>query len=201
MQLQASDNRFEANDYDHILQLDGFSEDLLRTHLNLYEGYVNHTNQASDLLRTGDLDTYTRGEVRRRFVWEFNGMRLHELYFDALTPGGTPMDQDGTLATAIRNEFGSVSGWADDLRSVAGMRGIGWAALVRDPRTGRLFNQWINEHDAGALASTDPLLLVDVFEHAFIRDFGTDKSAYLEALWSNVDFNMVERRFAASSTG
>ncbi len=201
MQLQASDNRFEAKNMDHILDLDGFSDDLLRTHVNLYNGYVDATNNAHDMLRAGGLDANVRAELRRRFVWEFNGMRLHELYFDALSPGGRPLDADGDLVAGITKEFGSTAAWLEDLRSVATMRGVGWAATVRDPVTGRLFNQWIDEHDAGALATTDPLLLIDVFEHAFIRDFGTDRDAYLDALFDNVNFDVVEKRYASSLTG
>lgn len=184
----------QPKDYDALRELEGFSEELVSTHLGLYEGYVKHANKAHGLLHSGDLDDYTAGEVRRRFVWEFNGMRLHELFFDALTPGGSDLDRDGPFCKAVNASFGGVDSWMKDLRAVAGMRGIGWAAVIRDPATGRLHNQWINEHDAGALAGGEPLFLIDVFEHAFIRDFGTDKDSYLDALFDNVDWDRVATR-------
>lgn len=193
--LQTFDTPYEPKDYDRLRGLEGFSEDLMQTHIGLYAGYVEHTNKAHGLIRTGDLDDYSRGEVRRRMVWEFNGMRLHELYFDALTPGGTERTDDSPLVQAIENDFGGFDVWMEDFRSVGAMRGIGWAALSYDPVQERFFDHWIDEHDAGALAGTHPILLMDVFEHAFMRDFGTDKQAYMDAYFGNVDWNQAEARF------
>lgn len=185
---------YTANDYSHLVGDTPFSEELMETHLKLYEGYVKHTNKAIEILRNED-DGYKRGEVRRRFAWEFNGMRLHELYFDAMTPGGTDHDGDKNFVEAIKKEFNDLSTWQKRFREVGSIRGIGWACLTYDPIGDRTFNTWINEHDAGALAGTHPLLLMDVFEHAFIRDFGTDRDAYMDAFFDTVDWNVVEKRF------
>lgn len=188
---------YEAKDFSDLLGTEGFSDELLKTHFKLYEGYVKHTNKALDLLRSGDLDDYSAGEVRRRFVWEFNGMRLHEYYFGNMTEGGEDPGNAPTVTDAISQEFGSIEDWQEDLQDVGGMRGIGWACLTYDPQQRRLHNIWINEHDAGSLAGAHPLVLLDVFEHAFIADYGKDKDAYMEAFFNALAWNEVEERFKA----
>lgn len=198
MQILQTHDEHQAKDYERIRGLEGFSPELLDTHIGLYHGYVENTNKAHATLRAGGLDTYARAEVRRRLVWEFNGMRLHELYFDALRPGGQGLDPDGPLATALAKDFGSLDAWRADFEATGSMRGIGWAALSYDAQSDRFYNHWIDEHDAGALAGATPLLLMDVFEHAFIRDFGTDRAAYMDAYFDNVDWSTVEARFDAA---
>lgn len=194
----AAPAQYKARDYQRLVGTRGFSEELLRTHFQLYEGYVQHTNQALDLLRGEALDPYAAGEVRRRLVWEFNGMRLHELFFDGLVAGGRQAHKDGALAGAIVREWGSMDAWWRHFEAVAAMRGIGWAALVHDPVADRLLNTWVNEHDAGALAGTSTVLLLDLFEHAYMRDYGTDRQAYLGAWQDAVDWQACEGRFTKS---
>ncbi len=194
LHMQVGAPSFEAKDYGRLTELEGFSPELIEQHVGLYQGYVRNANRVHELLRQGDLDEVTRSEVRRRFGWEFNGMRLHELYFDVLAPGGSRLDPDSALGKELEAEFGSLDLWAQDFRTVGSMRGIGWAALVRDDATGRYFNTWIDEHDAGHLAGTTPLLVMDVFEHAFMRDFGTDRRAYMDAFFRNIDWNVVQAR-------
>jgi len=74
------------------------------------------------------------------------------------------------------------------------MRGIGWAILYQDVTTGSLFNQWINEHETGHLAGCGPLLVMDVFEHAFMIDYGLKRGDYIEAFFNNVHWDAVESR-------
>lgn len=195
MAQQAITRGYTAKDYSRLIEGTPFSKELMETHVGLYKGYVENTNKALGILR-GEGDDYERGEVRRRFAWEFNGMRLHELYFDTMKPGGSDHDGDHRFVEAIQNEFGSLDNWDKRFREVGTIRGIGWACLTYDPIEERLFNTWINEHDGGALAGTHPLLLMDVFEHAFIKDFGTDRDAYMDAFFDTVDWTVVERRFA-----
>lgn len=187
---------YQAKDYSHLLGTPGFSDDLLQTHFKLYQGYVTHTNKNTDLLR-GDLDAYAKAEVRRRLGWEFNGMRLHELYFGGMTNGGKEL-AGGGLKDAITRDFGSFDAWKADFTATGAARGIGWVALTYDAEAGRLLNTWINEHDVGFLAGTRPILLMDVFEHAFIKDYGTDKASYMKAYFDAVDWSVAAKRFESA---
>lgn len=189
---------YTAMKYERLLGTRGFSDEMLQTHFGLYEGYVKQTNKCTDFLRTGTPDPYAAGEVRRRFGWEFNGMRLHELYFDGMLSGGRELASDSPLANAIVAEFGSSEEWHRLFASVANLRGIGWAVLAHDPVGNRLINTWINEHDAGALAGTHPLLVLDVFEHAYMRDYNTDRAGYIKAFTSAIDWSVCDSRLRGS---
>lgn len=187
---------YTAQNFKHLLGLEGFSDKALETHFTLYEGYVANANKietlAEELGKTTDLASPVSSELRRRFGWEFNGMRLHELYFGNLVKGGSkiPAELEHKLAKA----FGSYEAWEKDFRATASMRGIGWTILYQDPTTGCLFNLWINEHDVGHLAGAIPLLVCDVFEHAFLLDYGPKRALYIEAFMKAVDWQKVENR-------
>lgn len=160
-------------------------------HAGLYEGYVSNTNKSQEKIRSGDKSSPELSEVRRRLGWEWNGMRLHELYFKALGGNGK-IDQTGKLFSRIQENFGSFEDWQNDFVSTAKMRGIGWIVLYQDGE--KLFNFWINEHDEGHPAGANPLLVLDVFEHAFFPDFGKDKGSYIEAFFGNIDWEVMEKR-------
>lgn len=121
-------------------------------------------------------------------------MRLHEYYFEALTKTPSSLDPTSSLATEINNSFGSYEAWETDFKATAMTRGIGWAILYRDPQTGRLFNTWINEHDLGHLANCQVILNIDVFEHAFMLDYGTARADYIAAFMAAIDWNKVSGR-------
>lgn len=192
---------YEANDYDHLIGATRFSKELLQTHLELYEGYVTHTNKILEMLHDDDLDAYAAKEVERRFVWEFNGMRLHEYYFDAMRGGSKGPSKYTPLMEAIAGHYGSFENWKKAFRNLGTTRGIGWAVLVHDPKADRLMHLWINEHDAGPLAGTNTILIMDLFEHAFIRDFGTDRNKYMDAFFDAVDWRVVEKRYQEAQKG
>jgi superoxide dismutase, Fe-Mn family len=187
---------YAAKDYGKLTGMTGFSEVLLKNHFTLYQGYVTNTNK---LLET--LDQLARegkggaefAELKRRLGWEFNGMRLHELYFDNLG-GKAPLDPAGRLGKKLVESFGSIEAWEKDFRATGAMRGIGWAALYHDPQGGRLINFWINEHDVANPAGCTPLLIMDVFEHAFMLDYGLKRADYIEAFFRNIDWKAVEGR-------
>lgn len=182
--------------FDHLLGMPGFSDTLLKNHFTLYQGYVNNTNKAADMLAKLDPTSYEYAEVKRRFGWEFNGMRLHELYFGNLKNGGSALKDSGKLAKQIAKDFGSLEAWMKDFKGSGAIRGIGWVVLSFDQNSGRLFNVWVNEHDVGHLAGTTPLLVMDVFEHAFMVDYGLKRGDYIEAFMKNIDWEAVEKRFA-----
>lgn len=187
---------YTAKDYSRLIGMPGFSEALLRNHFTLYQGYVTNTNKTLDALQAMQKEGKTAApefaELRRRLGWEFNGMRLHEYYFENLGgKGGAP---GGALAQRIASSFGSAGDWEKDFRGVGAMRGIGWAALYHDIAGKRMINFWINEHDTGHPAGCRLLLIMDVFEHAFMLDYGLKRADYIEAFFRNIDWAAVEGR-------
>jgi len=143
--------------------------------------------------KEGKAATPEYAELKRRLGWEFNGMRLHELYFENLG-GKAALNSNGELAKAMTASFGSVEAWEKDFRATGAMRGIGWVVLYGDPANGRLINFWINEHDVAHPAGCRPLLVLDVFEHAFMLDYGLKRADYIEAFFKAVDWTAVEAR-------
>lgn len=188
---------YEAKDYAKLLGMEGFSEALLKNHFTLYQGYVTNTNKVLDILdgmlKAGNTATPEYAELKRRLGWEFNGMRLHEYYFENLGGKGG-IDQAGKLAAKLAADFGSYEAWEKDFRATGAMRGIGWAVLYQDSANGRLINFWINEHDVAHPAGCTPILIMDVFEHAFMLDYGLKRADYIEAFFKNIDWKAAEAR-------
>jgi Fe-Mn family superoxide dismutase len=188
---------YEALDFSKLKGMKGFSDKALDLHFTLYQGYVKNTNLLRDelmkLAEQNQTATPAYAELKRRFGWEFDGMRLHELYFGNLG-GKEPLAQDSQLMKKIAENFGSFDKWAADFKATGAMRGIGWVVLYEDPKSGRLFNTWINEHDVGHLAGGQPLLIMDVFEHAYIPDYGLKRGDYIQAFFDNIDWKAVEGR-------
>ena len=189
---------YQPQNFDHLLGIAGFSDQLLKNHFTLYQGYVTNTNKLLDTMMTMVKDGKTAApefaELKRRFGWEFNGMRLHELYFSNMVKGGKKHAASSTLGTMLTQQFGSYEQWEAAFKAVGTMRGIGWAVLVYDPVGKKLFNLWVNEHDVGHLAGTVPLLTMDVFEHAFMLDYGLKRVDYITAFFNALDWNVVEQR-------
>jgi len=188
---------YTAKDYSKLIGMPGFSETLLKNHFTLYQGYVTNTNKVLDILglmaADGKTATPEYAELKRRLGWEFNGMRLHEYYFENLG-GKAALGPASELGLKIVKQFGDVESWEKDFRATGAMRGIGWVVLYEDPANGRLINFWINEHDAGHPAGCQPLLIMDVFEHAFMIDYGLKKGDYIEAFFKNIDWAAVGSR-------
>jgi Fe-Mn family superoxide dismutase len=187
---------YTAKDYSALIGLPGFSETLLKNHFTLYQGYVTNTNKVLDtldaMLKDGKAGTPEYAELKRRLGWEFDGMRLHEYYFENL--GAKPLAPAGKLAQKIAADFGSYENWEKDFKATGAMRGIGWTILYQDPASGRLINFWINEHDVSHPAGCTPLLIMDVFEHAFMIDFGLKRADYIAAFFTNINWDAVEAR-------
>jgi Fe-Mn family superoxide dismutase len=188
---------YTAKDYSKLIGLPGFSETLLKNHFTLYQGYVTNTNKVLDILGLMAADGKTAApeyaELKRRLGWEFNGMRLHEYYFENLG-GKAALDPVGKLGRKIVEQFGDVESWDKDFRATGAMRGIGWVVLYEDPANGRLINFWVNEHDVSHPAGCQPLLIMDVFEHAYMIDYGLKRVDYIEAFFKNIDWAAVESR-------
>ena len=188
---------YAAKDYSKLIGMEGFSETLLKNHFTLYQGYVTNTNKVMDILNQMLKDGKTAipeyAELKRRLGWEFNGMRLHEYYFENLGGKGG-INKDGKLAKKITEDFGNYETWEKDFKAVGSMRGIGWAVLYQDPMNGRLVNFWINEHDVSHPAGCNPLLIMDVFEHAFMIDYGLKRVDYIETFFKNILWSAAETR-------
>jgi len=186
---------YEAKNYEHLLGLPGFSDNALKTHLTLYQGYVTNTNKFLEILAKGETASPDFAGFKRRFGWEFNGMRLHEYYFGAMKNSGEQFSAASELRKKIIRDFGSFENWEKDFKATAMMRGIGWVILYYDRMADKLLNVWVGEHDTGHLAGAAPLLPLDVFEHAFMLDYGTKRADYIEAFMKAIDWKVVEERF------
>jgi Fe-Mn family superoxide dismutase len=145
------------------------------------------------MVKDGKEGTPEFAELKRRLGWEFNGMRLHELYFENLGGNGD-MSKAPNLLKRKKEQFGSAELCAKDFKATAAMRGIGWVVMYEDIKTGLLVNQWINEHDVGHLSGCHPILVLDVFEHAFMIDYGLKRANYIESFFKNVKWEVVEER-------
>lgn len=191
---------YEVKKFDYLVGTQGFSDQLLKNHFTLYQGYVANTNKLLDTLATmakeGKTTTLEFAELKRRLGWEFNGMRLHELYFANIKKGGTSVDAAMQIKNQIVKQFGSYEQWEKEFKVIGAMRGIGWVILYLDVMTGTLCNVWINEHDVGHLSGAIPLLVMDVFEHAFMLDYGLKRADYVEAFFKAIDWVAVEKRMA-----
>ena len=188
---------YAAKDFSQLLGMEGFSEPLLKNHFTLYQGYVTNTNKLMDMLgqmlKDGKMSSPEYAELKRRFGWEFNGMRLHEYYFENLGGKGGP-DRTGKLFKKISEDFGNFETWEKDFKATGMIRGIGWAILYQDSLTGKLINFWINEHDVGHPAGCTPILILDVFEHAFMIDYGLKRADYIEAFFKNIQWKVAGSR-------
>jgi len=186
---------YQEQNFNQLWGITGFSDKLLENHLKLYCGYVANTNKLLEALKTLKPGTPEWSEVKRRFGWEFNGMRLHELYFGNMSKKKTILPEDSELFRLIVKTYGARQACHDDFVNTGKSRGIGWVVLAYDQEADKLFNLWINEHDVGHLAGAIPLLVMDVFEHAFITDYGLDRAAYIDAFVKAIDWDIVQKRF------
>lgn len=179
--------------------LTGLSKPMVEEHLTLYRGYVSRTNALLKELLAAEKEAKTSTatqETRRRLGFEFSGMRLHELYFEALRDKAAAPGKTHPLQEAIAATWGSFEAWWAAFKTTCTMTGIGWAALVKDPLTGRLMNAWFQDHENAIPVGTIPLLVVDVWEHAYVKDFtATGRAKYVDAIRPLIDWGVVEKRF------
>ncbi len=185
-----------------LSDLTGISNETLAMHFKLYEGYVANTNvlneKIAELMKSGSLDATQMAafsELKRRYGFEYNGMVLHEYYFDNMQKHGTgDAATESAFAKAASAGFGSYETWKNDFVSVGKMRGVGWAVTYADTN-GNLSNHWISLHEEGNIAGYRPILVMDVWEHAFIRDYApVDRPKYIESFFENINWDVVNSR-------
>lgn len=196
------EKKYVVKDFSGLKGLSGISDPQLAEHQKLYAGYVNRTNALTERLMafcsegkaTGTDPAYA--EMTRRLGFEYNGMILHEYYFANLKAGAAEAPgKDSNLYKAIERSFGSYQNWLADFRGIAGMPGIGWVATYQDPTTGWLSNHWITLHNDGNPAGFRVVLAMDVWEHAFMRDYQAfERGKYVDAFFKNVDWDVANSR-------
>ena len=183
--------------------LKGISDQTLEMHIKLYEGYVRATNDLTEriaaILADGKVDQEEMpaySELTRRLGFEYNGMVLHEYYFSNMKKdGGSDAPRGSQFRSAVERSFPSYEIWKTDFVSVGKMRGVGWAMCYEQPETGRLSNHWISLHQTGEVTGFNPVLVMDVWEHAFLLDYKpAERPKYIEAFFSNIDWDAAERR-------
>lgn len=193
---------YKAKSFD-LSDLTGISNETLAMHFKLYEGYVTNTNVLNEkiagLLKDGELDPANMvvfSELKRRFGFEYNGMVLHEYYFENMQKQGTgDPAKDSAFVKAAEASYGSYDTWKADFNATGKMRGVGWAAVYQDPSNGEISNHWINLHETGNVAGYTPILIMDVWEHAFIKDYApVDRPKYIEAFHANINWDEVNNR-------
>jgi Fe-Mn family superoxide dismutase len=188
--------KFEAKKF-NIPVLKGISEKTIEEHIKLYEGYVKHANLILEetTSRDAEKDSYAISEMQRRFSFEFDGMRNHEVYFESLE-GGAKEISEGDLKNKITEDFGSYEKWLTRFKTIAKTRGIGWAILYFDKKTNQLLNSWIDEQHLGHLNGCTPILALDMWEHSFVADYlPSGKASYIEDFFANLNWEIIERNF------
>lgn len=184
-----------------LQKVKGFSEKQITLHIGLYEGYVKHVNilhaQLNKLAASGDDYTYAIAELRRRLGFEWNGMRLHELYFETLEGGSKVLLADTKLYETLSKQYGSFSQWLEIFAKVSA-RGPGWAILNYDPTVKQFFHSWVADHEVGQLATLPALIALDHWEHAYFVDHKpSEKSAYVDAYLKALNWEIIAARFDA----
>jgi len=185
--------------------LHGISDKTLEMHFQLYEGYVKETNnltekleQLSNSSHEFEKEKQTFGELTRRLGFEYNGMVLHEYYFGNLKKDGGEPKKGSAFVTAVEQRFGSYEVWKTDFRNIGNMRGVGWAICYQDPVRSRLSNHWVTLHEIGNIAGYKPILVMDVWEHAFLLDYTpAERSQYIDAFFTNINWKTVEQRLVS----
>ena len=179
--------------------LNGISDTQIADHWKLYVSYVNNVNKLNEDLKElaaqGKGSSLIYADRKRRYGFEYNGMILHEFYFENLTNKQTELT-DSKLKEKIIQTWASFENWLEDFKNTGKTRGIGWAILYADPNTGELTNQFIHEHQNGVITDFKPILVMDVWEHAYMVDHHADgRAAYIEDFIKNINWPIVEARY------
>ena len=194
-----SQSLYKANEF-KLSGLKCISDRTLEMHLSLYEGYVKNTNALTERLaemthkKKASAKDPAFAELTRRLGFECGGMVLHEYYFDNLAPNGKGIISDETK-NAIEKNFTTFENWKANFAAVCEMRGVGWAILYQDPLSQQLSNHWIALHHIGVPSGFKPILVMDVWEHAYLLDYRpSERNKYIEAFFSNINWDVIQQR-------
>jgi Fe-Mn family superoxide dismutase len=187
----------------NIGELQGMSAKSIEEHVKLYSGYVKNANvilqKIEELATDSEKNVYALGEIQRRFGFEYNGMRNHEVYFDSLSGGAQSLSPDGELYKSIAHIWGSFDAWLARFKVIAMTRGVGWAMLYFDRKEKVLLNAWVDEQHLGQLQDCTLVLGLDMWEHSFVYDYQpSGKKQYIEDFFANLNWSKVEENFKNS---
>ena len=203
VQLVANNNRvvpttYKAKNFYHLIGMKGFSDKMLTNHFELYQGYVNNTNLVHDklaqLIDANMVKTPEYQALKKTFAFEYDGMKLHEFYFENLGGKGVIQPTSGIYKKIIA-DFGSFENFKKDFVATGLVRGIGWVITYLDPQQNKIINAWIESHENGLFAASTILVVMDCWEHAYITDYGIKRSDYIDAFMENLNWNIVSNRF------
>ena len=206
--------KFEEKKF-NIPELKGISKKTVEEHLKLYSGYVKNANlifeKIGELIQMPDgpdKNGYAISELQRRFGFEFDGMRNHEVYFASFEggpkplPGANSATGSGTGSTSalrktIEAEGGTFEGWLTYFKMIAMTRGVGWAMLYYDRASQRLLTSWVDEQHLGQLQDCALIIGLDMWEHSFVADYQpSGKKQYVEDFFANVNWEVIEKNLA-----
>ncbi len=196
---------YSARTFD-LPELKGISKKQIEIHLALYEGYVKHTNLILDKIKKLNEEdpvenAFLTQELRRRLAFEFDGMRMHEYYFEQLEGAAAAPTPESPFADAASEKYGNWEGFLKHVKDVCGTRGIGWTIVYYDPAGRTLHTAWVMEHMNGQYAALPIILTIDMWEHAYMVDYmPSAKNEYVEAFLANLNWDIVEKRFLNAVT-
>lgn len=184
-----------------LFQMDGISRRQIEEHYTLYQGYVNKTNEIRGKLESADLSKANQSfsdfrelKVELSFAW--NGVKLHEMYFENL--GGKGGQPQGAVMQALEGSFGSFDRYIEDLKA-SGISARGWVITAWDEADGRIYNYIADAHNSYGIWKAIPLVVLDTYEHAYTIDYGVKRPPYIEAFIKNLNWQPVEKRLGAVS--
>lgn len=185
----------------NIVELKGISAKNIEEHLKLYAGYVKNANSIIEMFGKYNADpaanSYILGELGRRFSFEYNGIRNHEVYFASLEGGPKKITDSSSLKKSIIDAWGSFEEWLNTFKSMATTtRGIGWAVLWYDKKDNRVLASWIDEQHIGQLNGCKMILALDMWEHSYVADYQpSGKKQYVEDFFENLNWEVIEENF------
>jgi Fe-Mn family superoxide dismutase len=191
--------KFEELKFD-IGPLKGISAKNIEEHLKLYAGYVKNANSVvekiSELSKDSEKNMYLIGELFRRFSFEYNGMRNHEIYFNSLSGGAKPLPKDSKLEKMLIETCQSVEIFIMGFKNIALTRGVGWAVLWYDKKDKKLLTSWVDEQHLGQLNGCEMILALDMWEHSYVVDYQpSGKKQYIEDFFENLNWKVIEKKF------
>ena len=188
----------------NIPPLKGISAKSIEEHLKLYAGYVKNANAviekiselSKELFSEGKDNSYVIGELFRRFSFEYNGMRNHEIYFASFSGGAKPLPEDSKLDKKMIETCGGMDIFLVGFKNLALTRGVGWAVLWYDRKDKKLLASWVDEQHLGQLNGCEMILALDMWEHSYVADYQpSGKKQYIEDFFANLNWEVIEKNF------
>lgn len=191
-------HKIEARKFDPIMRdLDGISARTMTEHYKLYQGYVNKYNEIMSKIEGVDRGTANQTysdirELKIDLTFAIGGVKNHELYFGHL--GGKGGEPPAEIKRQLEKDFGSVEQWRNDLKAT-GMASRGWAWTAWDRDWNYLFNYAGDSQNTFPVWNAVPVIALDVYEHAYYIDYGTNRGNYIETYFKNINWEAIGQNF------